>query len=452
MNSCFLDTKYKDDNRHNTLQTPHDILKFISVASKQLTGSSRTVLYPSSLSDDEQICSRQKIESPKASRDTKTGDAIQEESLSKQSRWKLGKVALPVVPPFYPLERTHVIVPVIIITPGMLAALISFACQRLSLAADFDVDNATANLTASDGTCIVLRLFSSGNGDTIVETQKMSGESETFYYNSSKLLQVSKGVKHITNMKSHIIGELHYSIVDHALFFPQDMQMELHLICDELILAAKLLENERVDSCELGLHILKCLTDSNKSSAMTCREASYAILSGKVLANNASSELFILKSEVIFETVFEPLDTSAEADESDYFQKRHCSRKRNQALEILSNVLQVCMQEKGMCIEKGDILSSFWLFSHLDFVISSMINIVLSANIAPHEAVLATKCIHRLIVLSPKAHSKAIRMDILEVLHRAHKIGQCTHHVLAVETQVLYDCLMGQERSSSQVL
>jgi len=50
---------------------------------------------------------------------------------------------------------------------------------------------------------------------------------------------------------------------------------------------AKFFENDHVDASELGPLILKCLTDSNKSSAMTFCEASYAIFSGKVLANIA---------------------------------------------------------------------------------------------------------------------------------------------------------------------
>jgi hypothetical protein len=67
-------------------------------------------------------------------------------------------------------------------------------CQKLSLAAEYNHENAIATLTASDGTNFVVKLFGQEDGTgTMVECQKMSRDSETFYINASELLQVSKG-------------------------------------------------------------------------------------------------------------------------------------------------------------------------------------------------------------------------------------------------------------------
>jgi hypothetical protein len=78
-------------------------------------------------------------------------------------------------------------------------------CQKLSLAAEYNHEKAIATLTASDGTYFVVNRFGQEVGTgTIVECQKISGDSVTFYSNVSRLLQVCKGVDHVKNISEDL--------------------------------------------------------------------------------------------------------------------------------------------------------------------------------------------------------------------------------------------------------
>jgi hypothetical protein len=208
------------------------------------------------------------------------GSGGDQQEVLKSSKWVVSSKSVPTVPFYYPLERTHVVVPLAFMSSELLAALICMLCQKLSLAAEYNHEKAIATLTVSDGTNFVVKLYGqeSENG-TIVECQKMSGDSETFYSNASKLLQVCKGVDHVKSMifkpkPAHSASFSDWKNRDVELDLPIfDGKSERRLAYEQVEWAAELLNKDRVDAKALGMEMLASMTDTKKSSAVTCKIA-----------------------------------------------------------------------------------------------------------------------------------------------------------------------------------
>jgi hypothetical protein len=143
-------------------------------------------------SEESSVCNKNNHSSGNYDVEGSSGD---QQEVLKSSKWVVSSKSVPAVPFYYPLGHTHVVVPLDLMSSELLAALICIICQKLSLAAEYNHEKAIATLTASDGTNFVVKLFGQEDGTgTIVECQKMSGDSETFYSYASKLLQACNAV------------------------------------------------------------------------------------------------------------------------------------------------------------------------------------------------------------------------------------------------------------------
>jgi hypothetical protein len=348
-------------------------------------------------------------------------------SLVGRSNWRLsGATPLPTVPICYPLERTHVIVSLDDMSIAILTSLISSLAQKLSLACEYESD-CQAYLTAEDGTLISVQLFLDeddfGDDSTILEVQKRAGKSETFFFLANKLLQVSKGVEHVENMdltagKPHIAAPLlkiPYSMVG-VMESSEDEEMENAQ--STLAMAAGLLKSGQSDSKELGLKLLTVLTDSARSSIVSCRVASRAVL---------SSEQFGSCFQDILDQQFSESDTFYEDD----LMSSYNDVLKKEALQVFANALSICVNE-SLSVDSG------WIVAYRPTLVSQLVVIVEQATARPHEAVLAIRCLEGLIILFPEARQQALDLDLGPLVVQAKLIGECTHADLFQESERVF--------------
>ena len=109
--------------------------------------------------------------------------------------WNVTDNSLAPLPLYYPLERTHSLIPLTTASPGLIAARISDLCTRRNIVARYNHKNCVAHLTLKGYCEFNVSLFSTG-GDTpgtIVEVQRRSGCSLAFHRCAWKILAVAEG-------------------------------------------------------------------------------------------------------------------------------------------------------------------------------------------------------------------------------------------------------------------
>jgi hypothetical protein len=347
-------------------------------------------------------------------------------SIVERSNWKVSKTAkMPTVPLFYPLERTHVLIPLSEMNVQVVVALISNLAQRLSLACDYESDH-QAYLTADDGTLVSIQLFLDedelGDDSTILEVQRRSGKSQTFFYIANKMLQVSKGIEHVEQMDVSVGKPVGRSIP--PLKIPDDLvevlksseEEEMENARSTLDMASNLLRSELSDSQELGLKLLEVLTDASRSTVVSCRLASKAVLT--------SNDFGYLMRDFLYKDFTDSL-TYYEDD----LVSSHSDVLKKAVLQILANALSVCVNE-GLSLKEGA-----WLDGSKQTLISKLVGIVEVANTRPHEALIAMRCLEGMLLLFPETRSQAIDLDLPRVVLQAKLVGECSHANLYMESE-----------------
>jgi len=360
-------------------------------------------------------------------------------SLLPPSQW-LCETSLPTVPMCYPVERTHVVIPSAEMSPQDITSCISFLCQKMRLAAHYE-SSCQAFLTASDGTQLSVQLFlekddfDEDSESTIVEVQRRYGKSETFYFHANKLLQVAKGVVHVTKM-SVTEGKPQTRIPPMVL--PKEL-MEICAVSEaeeranvvaELNMAVALLEKDRLDANELGLELLCMLTDTTKSSNTVCLMASKIIVAGR------SEERDMLDFSALMKCALSKSSLSNNFE--DDLIETYSDGLKTQALQVLSNAFRVCVGQKVA------VSSEAVIFCKTSQLVSELLSLVRAAERRPHEAVLATQCLEGLMVLSMEARTLALSMNVVQAVQEAQLVGQCSHAILASESERVFTRLSNE--------
>jgi len=351
------------------------------------------------------------------------------------SQWQFtgGFEGLPEVPMCYPLERTHVTISLEAMAPEELTGCVSYLCQKLSLAAHYE-SACKAFLTASDGTLISIQLFQDvddfdGTRSTIFEVQRRSGKAETFFFHANKLLQVAKGVDHIMSMsmtdgrpKVKVPPIMIPEALKHVCML--DEAEERANVASELNMAVDLLRKDRLDANELGLELLCMITDETKSTINVCCIAS------KIIVTGVSDDGQTFDFGQLMKCVLAPSCRSMNYE--DDLIETYTDGLKMRSLRVLSNAFKHFAEFGMTCVSNNGV------FMHTSQLVSELLKLVRTAEHRPHEAVLATQCLEGLMVVSPEAKELALSMNVMQAVQEAESIGQCSHAILASESERVF--------------
>jgi len=333
------------------------------------------------------------------------------------SNWVTVHLTLRTVPSFYPLERTHV--SIIGMDVALIHNLVSYMATEMSLAATYKSAD-QAYLTVEDGTLISVQLFQEDEYNIILEVQRLAGQGETFYHHAAYILQIAKGVDHVREMKFQDFN----APKQPKLEVPSEMMLEpteeKEAAESDLSMAAHLLNVGYWDNQELGLQLLALLTDEAKSSPVCCTVASKAILFEDKFAQSLMKLLSVPSKNVDVED-----DTLIDSYENVLKKK---------VLQILSNALLVFSEQKIS-------LESSWIVDRHEEVVNYLLNYLKEAKFHPHEAVFATRCLERFMLLSEEATRIAVHNNVVKLVSQARNVGECSHALLASESERAYNLL-----------
>jgi hypothetical protein len=233
-----------------------------------------------------------------------------------------------------------------------------------------------------------------------------------------------------------------------------DGKIERMLAYEQVEWAAALLNKDRVDAQTLGMEVLASMTDTKKSSAVTCSIASTAVLRGYIVVDHVNDRDNDQAVTLCMESLFAPLAESSsngeagieeEDEEMNLFSSPYLTSRRLLSMRILKNALLVCY-EGGYDIQDLDrgMPYSSWLLGDMDLIVSRLVQTVHAAEDKPHDAVLAMKCLEYIMQLSPRAKRLAYDQNVVQAVGRANVIGKCSHAILELESARVHRILMGQ--------
>jgi len=382
-------------------------------------------------------------------------------NLVARSNWKLDDASLPAIPSYYPMEKTSHFVPADTASPTVIAALVSDACVKMSVFAQYNGEKGMALCTSADFIEFYVFLFKTsaendGRGDgTVVEVQRRKGCTLSFHRYARKILSAVRGEKDVDFEEvspcvapincDKILGNVCECLVT-----------ERKYTLDALEIAGNLLTKERFDANILGMESLCLLTDSKRSGTLTSALVSRVILcdtmrptdgstpakEGVTEQTNLDEEAFLIQSLDIRSRILSLIQcrklSQHDEDEEEDFELMshqealgddHVSQMHYLALAALSNALTNIAKDGALGVTCSQ---QPWLNG--TELVSTLIGVLKQAESRPHEAVLSARCLGNLVQASMEATERAFKMDALSVVEAAKRVGQSHHAALERET------------------
>eukprot|EP00814_Leptocylindrus_danicus_P022426 CAMPEP_0116022802 /NCGR_PEP_ID=MMETSP0321-20121206/11198_1 /TAXON_ID=163516 /ORGANISM="Leptocylindrus danicus var. danicus, Strain B650" /LENGTH=474 /DNA_ID=CAMNT_0003493931 /DNA_START=284 /DNA_END=1709 /DNA_ORIENTATION=+ len=316
----------------------------------------------------------------------------------KGGRWRITK-PLPFIPAHYPLAGGYCTVFVPNIDGSTIAHRISSYLRLQSIYANFsERNNFTSALCESmDRITFEVRLFASrGKGcnsnyahGVIVEMRRRSGDSLAFFRYRCAITLVAQGKATAQELAAKANERpLYNSVLD-----PMEVdEEEDKMLCQEALEDVLcLLREERQNTEMLAMESLRNLTDATKSSESIAQEASNQLLQDidDIGEDNAST------GRVIFEhlTKYLQADRLSEGDKSRFhFEENHINGMKYFSLQILDNAMSN-LSEGYVSVDDEHMLS----------LVPAMVEELKHADVRPHGAYFATRCLDSMLKYSPES-------------------------------------------------
>mmetsp|Transcript_707 Transcript_707/g.1628 ORF Transcript_707/g.1628 Transcript_707/m.1628 type:complete len:484 (-) Transcript_707:252-1703(-) len=372
------------------------------------------------------------------------------------------------VPPFYPLDRSSRFIADEL---EIVVNRISEANRVLSIHAQYDNENATAELKTSENGEMFLSLFKTSNGQegVCVEIQRRKGDSISYHRYARCILDVAAGeldIKEHVKKNGDDIDLVYIKKVNRLnnLEVPNDAASERGDAIVAVEIAHGLLMKDRMDARLLGLESLCLLTDPRKTGSRTALITSRVVLLG---TPQIDEEDFIdggdetpfqeiqktILSLVQFRRIGEESDFDDDKGESS--EEEHITILHNLALAVLANALDVILNEDMLAegdfsspsapeevtrcnrrrIDTAESISERFLEDSLECgggseskeIMKTLITELGKANMKPHNACLSAKCLRSLCRASDKARNRAKELGAKAVVQTALDVGTRTH-------------------------
>jgi hypothetical protein len=401
---------------------------------------------------------------------TPTGaDLTPESDLVARSNWipPSGGWNLPSVPAYYPMEKTYEHVPATQSSPTKIAALISDACQKMSIYALYNSEKGVAHLTSADFVEFYVFMYKTSGGTdsrgdgVIVEVQRRKGCTMSFHRYARKILSAAVGevdidFEEVNGPSSSNLNLLTEKLIQEG--FQSCLKTERKHTVEAIEIAGNLLGKDRLDANVLGMESLCLLTDPTKTGTLTSTLVSRVILCGTMRPQTGVSpeeegiseetdleeEAFLIKSldirgrimSLIRYKKLSPIDDEDSDEELVSHREKYGdvdNHMHNLALATLSNALKNIAKDGSL----GETCSQQpWLKG--SELVSTLIDVLKQAERRPHDAVLSARCLGSLVQASKEATDRAMKMDALAVVETAKHVGNLRHANLARETGGLH--------------
>ncbi|KAL3793313.1 hypothetical protein HJC23_003823 [Cyclotella cryptica] len=339
---------------------------------------------------------------------------------------------LPEIPLLYPIERTNTVVQCS--DPHLIADRIICSLQKLSITANFNASDASLCAETLDHTEFYVRMYKYKNQDILVEVQRSKGESFNYVKYARVILASARGDEvdfETENRKRSSSASLSY-IPASISCNQQDSDTYNETEVSSVHHVEDLIQKDRVDAHQLGMHTLLLLTDCERS--LVSESASQVVLQGN---ENGPSVI----KDFVYSLISGPLlNNTSSPCEVDVFAIREQEIMRNTALAVLGNSLQSVSESHPSDLKKL-LHTNEWKGNSgiVDVLLSELSN----AECRLHDAYQAARCIRILLETSSETKQELLNRNVAATLKDAYLIGVSKHSLLAAECKEALDLISG---------
>ena len=352
------------------------------------------------------------------------GDAaalVMNASNSSGGQWRITK-PLPFIPAHYPLAGGYCTIFVPDIDGSTITHRISSYLRLQSIYAIFsERNNFTSALCESmDRITFEVRLFASrGTHGVIFEIRRRSGDSLAFFRYRCAITLVAQGKATAQELAAKANERPYNSVLD-AMEVDEE---EDKMLCQEALEDALcLLRAGRQDTEMLAMESLCNLTDAKKSGESIAKEASNLLLQDIDDIGEDTST-----GRVIFEhlTKYLHADRLSEGDKCRFdFEENHINGMKYLSLQVLDHAMSN-VSDGYVSVDDEHMLS----------LVPVMIEEVKHADVRPHGAYYATRCLDSMLKYSPGSIDwNNLSSELEPALMNAHSVGVCRHACLESAT------------------
>eukprot|EP00978_Attheya_sp_CCMP212_P004257 scaffold9342_cov65-Attheya_sp.AAC.3 len=326
----------------------------------------------------------------------------------KPASWDVS--VIPGIPLFYPLEQTRVSIPSRESSPTEIAKRIVKCLEDLSIAATYNKDQALAVAETMDGVQLHICLFQTREKDTLVEVQRKSGSSLSFHRHARIILKCAvSGDRNENTNNKRIMPIRRPVLAPPPSKSPRKMESALELACS-------MLKKDRLDANQLGMESLVFLTD-----ATLCDLNSIALPVSRILLQGGpdryNNDLHHILLNYIQGKNSENDDMDEARDDlatSNDLEDRHSAIMHYNALIVLANSLETIRRASSS--ELNTILHD----QGLKDLLAVLVQEVSMAEVQPHNAYQATRCLSALLESSPTTRGMVKEMGATDILSNSH--------------------------------
>jgi hypothetical protein len=340
----------------------------------------------------------------------------------KPASWDVS--VIPGIPLFYPLEQTRVSISRRESSPTEIAKRIVKCLEDLSIAATYNKDQALALAETMDGVQLHICLFQTREKDTLVEIQRKSGSSLSFHRHARIILKCAVSGDVNEDVNKRIMPIRRPVLAPPPSKSPRKMESALELACS-------MLKKDRLDANQLGMESLVFLTD-----ATLCDLNSIALPVSRILLQGGpdryNNDLHHMLLNYIQGKNSENDDMDDARDDlvtSNDLEDRHSAIMHYNALIVLANSLETI----GSASRSE--LSTILHDQGLKDLLTVLVQEVSMAEVHPHNAYQATRCLSALLESSPTTRGMVKEMGATDILSNSH-VGHAllrkeSHSILA---------------------
>lgn len=312
------------------------------------------------------------------------------------------------LPDLHLLERTHVFVDAPV---SLVASRVAECLRSNSIAANFHVGESMLEAETNEHVQFLVYLWHYEN-QVVVEAQRMSGCSYGYSRTAKAVLRAAKGME---------AAQRKIPMFAIPSCVPRiSMEESKSHIESALEIASDLLKKDRMDAHLLAMESLGHLTRSNVNAEFTA----HCVLENAELL---STLLGLIQSFRVTRTAAESLSS---------MELEHLVMMHRYALTILANCV-AALQTSGKLVH---VLVQQPELTDVN-LISSLLHEVKRANLRPHDACEAMKCLQCLVLCSSSAKESLLQLSASHIVLSAHALGSCSHAVLHAEADKLSELL-----------
>jgi len=372
--------------------------------------------------------------------------------------WKVTDTKLPVFPVFYkPCRQTSCYVTDA--PPSVVAVRIAECLRRRSVAVEYDEETCKATAVTNDRCLFTISLWRASSA-VLVECVRSHGPIATFHWTVRAVVLAAQSLdsgedRRQWYQKSAV--ERNESSDERQVLSTKRTVREGEVV-QSLERICHLLNKDRMEARRLGLESLVASTDDRVVGADAALYAALTILGAPTVEDNMALQQ--IHEDWIMGLVVQRRvpgeDDKKKAVQSSEMEEQHAGHFRALALTALANAFdllaryQPSILKSILHIQSPQLRSKTVLHALTEDLqgVHRPPSVVQGTRLASvHEAVLALRCLRRLVEHSTQARSGLQNSSTLSLLDGAKQIGKATHLVLFDVASQVQQFLTEEERS-----